>query len=213
VSSSHQDRDRGLRDQAGTRNAGPIGRGARPGDGRDCSGRKYRKHRKRRAPCWKSSPRQALRQCAGAPTRNRQSWLPTRAGTLICQPRVSSTDLTAWRPAMGYRSAASSADWRRCGNQAEEAVGGGGRNRTGVHGFAVRCMATLPPRRVPAPRRPKAVKKRGSRSGLPRHCPGAGNEARTRDLNLGKVALYQLSYSRAVADYSVSEVPPETPWH
>jgi len=27
---------------------------------------------------------------------------------------------------------------------------------------------------------------------------GAGNEARTRDLNLGKVALYQLSYSRAV---------------
>jgi len=28
---------------------------------------------------------------------------------------------------------------------------------------------------------------------------GAGNEARTRDLNLGKVALYQLSYSRTVA--------------
>ncbi len=27
---------------------------------------------------------------------------------------------------------------------------------------------------------------------------GAGNEARTRDLNLGKVALYQLSYSRMV---------------
>jgi hypothetical protein len=26
---------------------------------------------------------------------------------------------------------------------------------------------------------------------------GAGNEARTRDLNLGKVALYQLSYTRA----------------
>ena len=25
---------------------------------------------------------------------------------------------------------------------------------------------------------------------------GAGNEIRTRDLNLGKVALYQLSYSR-----------------
>ena len=36
-----------------------------------------------------------------------------------------------------------------------------------------------------------------------RHCEnvcrsesGAGNESRTRDLNLGKVALYQLSYSR-----------------
>src|SRR6202163_1788289 len=28
---------------------------------------------------------------------------------------------------------------------------------------------------------------------------GAGNEARTRDLNLGKVALYQLSYSRTAA--------------
>jgi hypothetical protein len=28
------------------------------------------------------------------------------------------------------------------------------------------------------------------------HDIGAGNEARTRDLNLGKVALYQLSYSR-----------------
>jgi hypothetical protein len=28
---------------------------------------------------------------------------------------------------------------------------------------------------------------------------GAGNESRTRDLNLGKVALYQLSYSRNLA--------------
>jgi hypothetical protein len=27
---------------------------------------------------------------------------------------------------------------------------------------------------------------------------GAGNEVRTRDLNLGKVALYQLSYSRVI---------------
>ena len=27
---------------------------------------------------------------------------------------------------------------------------------------------------------------------------GAGNEVRTRDLNLGKVALYQLSYSRMI---------------
>ncbi len=29
---------------------------------------------------------------------------------------------------------------------------------------------------------------------------GAGNEARTRDINLGKVALYQLSYSRIFED-------------
>src|ERR1700754_5339914 len=28
--------------------------------------------------------------------------------------------------------------------------------------------------------------------------PGAGDESRTRDLNLGKVALYQLSYSRMI---------------
>ena len=30
---------------------------------------------------------------------------------------------------------------------------------------------------------------------------GAGNEVRTRDLNLGKVALYQLSYSRLRVAY------------
>ena len=33
---------------------------------------------------------------------------------------------------------------------------------------------------------------------LSRSTIGAGNEARTRDLNLGKVALYQLSYSRVL---------------
>jgi hypothetical protein len=38
-------------------------------------------------------------------------------------------------------------------------------------------------------------KKKGKALGLPLAI-GAGNEARTRDLNLGKVALYQLSYSR-----------------
>jgi hypothetical protein len=32
--------------------------------------------------------------------------------------------------------------------------------------------------------------------GFPFSKSGAGNETRTRDLNLGKVALYQLSYSR-----------------
>ena len=34
-----------------------------------------------------------------------------------------------------------------------------------------------------------------STRGFPRN-PGAGEESRTLDLNLGKVALYQLSYSR-----------------
>ena len=32
---------------------------------------------------------------------------------------------------------------------------------------------------------------------------GAGNEIRTRDLNLGKVALYQLSYSRICSQLSI----------
>jgi hypothetical protein len=32
---------------------------------------------------------------------------------------------------------------------------------------------------------------------------GAGNEIRTRDLNLGKVALYQLSYSRMFPTFGV----------
>ena len=34
---------------------------------------------------------------------------------------------------------------------------------------------------------------------------GAGDESRTRDLNLGKVALYQLSYSRMAAERVSSE--------
>ena len=37
---------------------------------------------------------------------------------------------------------------------------------------------------------------------------GAGNEARTRDLNLGKVALYQLSYSRFKQRRNCRAVPP-----
>ena len=52
--------------------------------------------------------------------------------------------------------------------------GGAKRNRTAVNGFAIRCITTL----------------------LSRQHSGAGDESRTRDLNLGKVALYQLSYSR-----------------
>ncbi len=35
---------------------------------------------------------------------------------------------------------------------------------------------------------------------------GAGNEVRTRDLDLGKVALYQLSYTRIVVSRIVSSV-------
>jgi hypothetical protein len=38
------------------------------------------------------------------------------------------------------------------------------------------------------------INKKGSQASL--ECSGAGEESRTLDLNLGKVALYQLSYSR-----------------
>ena len=81
-----------------------------------------------------------------------------------------------------------------------QGFGGGGRNRTGVRGFAVRCMATLPPRRANDCKRRRfrePANKRGSGELPLRTNSGAGNESRTRDLNLGKVALYQLSYSRA----------------
>ena len=37
---------------------------------------------------------------------------------------------------------------------------------------------------------------------------GAGNETRTRDLNLGKVALYQLSYSRLKQTRNCRAEPP-----
>ena len=102
-------------------------------------------------------------------------------------------------------------------------TGGGSRNRTGVHGFAGRCITTLPSRLtilidvVLSIRFTTWSGKRVSNSrpqpwqgcALPtelfphKTCVvfelqigGAGNESRTRDLNLGKVALYQLSYSR-----------------
>ncbi len=61
-----------------------------------------------------------------------------------------------------------------------DCLGGARRNRTAVNGFAIRCITTL------LSRHPSRLLK----------ALGAGDESRTRDLNLGKVALYQLSYSR-----------------
>ncbi len=43
-------------------------------------------------------------------------------------------------------------------------------------------------------------------------CVGAGDETRTRDLNLGKVALYQLSYSRMVSQYNQERGPLGAPF-
>ena len=47
---------------------------------------------------------------------------------------------------------------------------------------------------------PRGEKEKGSRDGC---LSGAENGARTRDLNLGKVALYQLSYFRKTLLLSV----------
>jgi hypothetical protein len=50
----------------------------------------------------------------------------------------------------------------------------------------------------------KNIKPRASRGSTE---TGAGNETRTRDLNLGKVALYQLSYSRPQQRRNCRAVP------
>jgi hypothetical protein len=47
------------------------------------------------------------------------------------------------------------------------------------------------------------INKKGSQASL--ECSGAGEESRTLDLNLGKVALYQLSYSRICYITIISE--------
>ena len=116
--------------------------------------------------------------------------------------------------------------------------GGATQSRTGLDGFAIRCITALLSRQKPGHDKngklelPILVKKHarsfnvwsGKRDSNSRPQPwqgcalptelfphieksyercwyffrifGAGNEIRTRDLNLGKVALYQLSYSR-----------------
>jgi hypothetical protein len=76
-------------------------------------------------------------------------------------------------------------------------AGGEDRSRTDLDGFAGRCITALLPRqRICCTRdaggyAPHRQGKNGSSWNS-----GAGEEARTLDLNLGKVALYQLSYSR-----------------
>ncbi|CAM2178590.1 hypothetical protein PSAC2689_30081 [Paraburkholderia sacchari] len=91
--------------------------------------------------------------------------------------------------------------------------GGASRSRTGLHGFAGRCITALLSRQKRTVRCSAhtallarttigqilcgglaACQTKGEAL-LPRNS-GAGDESRTRDLNLGKVALYQLSYSR-----------------
>jgi hypothetical protein len=64
------------------------------------------------------------------------------------QAKLCSTHSTVIQSNFPSKSVAYCTDLHLCCTQGEMLNGGGGRNRTGVHGFAVRCMATLPPRRL-----------------------------------------------------------------
>ena len=75
--------------------------------------------------------------------------------------------------------------------------GGEARIRTGDKGFAGLCLTTWPLRRV---------KKADCETGRINH--GAGYGVRTRDLNLGKVARYQLRQAR-VARNNIGDCHPE----
>ena len=66
-------------------------------------------------------------------------------------------------------------------------VGGATQTRTGGGAFAELCLTTWLWRH-------SIFEKNGAKSNLPRF--GASDEARTRYLHLGKVALYQMSYTR-----------------
>jgi hypothetical protein len=77
--------------------------------------------------------------------------------------------------------------------------GGATQSRTGLNGFAIRCITALLSRHIQIVQRcelPAALSPINPREKRLSGESGAGDESRTRDLNLGKVALYQLSYSR-----------------
>jgi hypothetical protein len=80
------------------------------------------------------------------------------------------------------------ADDRRGFVPERESARDGNRTRTAVAGNRI-----LSPARLPVPPPGLGNKKNPPWDGI---SPGAEDEARTRDLNLGKVALYQLSYFR-----------------
>ena len=69
--------------------------------------------------------------------------------------------------------------------------GGRNQNRTGLDGFAIHCITDLLSGQGCVQR--GYIKKSLSRQAFEF---GAGNEIRTRDIHVGNVMLYQLSYSR-----------------
>ncbi len=69
--------------------------------------------------------------------------------------------------------------------------GGRNQNRTGLDGFAIHCITDL----LSGQDVCKGLyKKRPDKQAFLKS--GAGNEIRTRDIHVGNVMLYQLSYSR-----------------
>ena len=81
------------------------------------------------------------------------------------------------------------------------ANGGDARIRTGGEGFAGLCLTTWPRRRVAA----KPSWKRPAKTleyDRPRDDDGADDGVRTRDPDLGKVVLYQLSHVRVARRYN-----------
>ena len=71
----------------------------------------------------------------------------------------------------------------------------GNRTRTPYNWRRILSPLRLP---IPSPGLPNPLMKELTTNSFLK--TGAGNEARTRDINLGKVALYQLSYSRIFED-------------
>ena len=72
----------------------------------------------------------------------------------------------------------------------------GNRTRTPLYWRRILSPLRLP---IPSPGLPNPLMKELTFNSFLK--TGAGNESRTRDLNLGKVALYQLSYSRVINFY------------
>lgn len=87
----------------------------------------------------------------------------------------------------GLEPATSSVSRKRANQLRQPPYRSGYRIRTGVYGFAGRCLATRP-----------THQKETRRNSSPRRFLRADDGTRTRDFHLGKVTLYQLSYIRDV---------------
>ena len=71
-----------------------------------------------------------------------------------------------------------------------QAVGGADRNRTGVHGFAVRCVATPPPRRIMTCRKPIEAMRAGGQAAF--SATGFGPAGHHGARSYGKIAVLPL---------------------